>query len=194
LGRIESAFLVAGIVSFTVFHVFAAKKGEPEVARQEPAPGAEPIDPGRHWILDALFIVGGLFLLVVGSRLLVDHSVALAQAFGVSQAIIGLTIVASGTSMPELATSLLAAVRKQPDIAIGNVVGSNIFNILAILGISGLCSPLHAPGVALLDFAVMIAFSLLLVPLLYTGRRLHRLEGVALLVGYGVYLLVLWPS
>jgi cation:H+ antiporter len=113
---------------------------------------------------------------------------------GVSEAVIGLTIVAAGTSMPELATSVVAAARKQPDIAIGNIVGSNIFNILAILGLASLTSPLHAPGIQSLDYVVMIVFTILLIPLLYTGRLLHRIEGATLLTLYSVYLFILWPK
>jgi cation:H+ antiporter len=148
----------------------------------------------RHWGLDVAFVVAGLGILVLGSRLLVDHAVALAGALGVSEAVIGLTIVAAGTSMPELATSVVAAVRKQPDIAIGNIVGSNIFNILAIMGLSSTIAPLHAPGISSLDFLVMIALTVLLIPLLYTGRLLHRLEGALLLALYGAYIFILWPG
>jgi cation:H+ antiporter len=124
----------------------------------------------------------------------VDHSVALAQTFGVSEAVIGLTIVAAGTSMPELATSLVAAIRRQPDIAVGNVVGSNVFNILGILGVASLAKPLHAPGVSMTDYGAMAVFSILLLPLLYTGRILHRVEGAILLGLYGIYLFMLWPK
>jgi cation:H+ antiporter len=148
----------------------------------------------RHWLFDVALILGGLGILVLGSSLLVEHSVILAKALGVSEAVIGLTIVAAGTSMPELATSVVAAFRKQPDIAIGNIIGSNIFNILAILGTSSLIAPLHAPGIASRDYLAMIAATVLLIPLLYTGRLLHRLEGALLLSLYGVYLLYLWPD
>ena len=148
----------------------------------------------QHWGIDVVFVVVGLVVLVIGSHLLVDHSVNLAKTLGVSEAVIGLTIVAAGTSMPELATSVVAAARKQPDIAIGNIVGSNIFNILAILGLASLTSPLHAPGIQSLDYVVMIVFTVLLIPLLYTGRLLHRLEGATLLTLYSVYLFILWPK
>jgi cation:H+ antiporter len=131
---------------------------------------------------------------VAGSRLLVDNSIILAKAFGVSEAVIGLTIVAAGTSMPELATSIVAALRKQPDIAIGNVVGSNGFNILGILGVSSLISPIQAPGISMIDYTMMIVFSALLIPLIYTGRLLHRLEGMLLLILYCGYLYLLWPK
>jgi cation:H+ antiporter len=148
----------------------------------------------KHWSLDLLFVLGGLGILVLGSRLLVDNSVSLARTLGISEAVIGLTIIAAGTSMPELATSIVAAFRKQADIAVGNVVGSNVFNILGILGVSGLVKPLQSSGVTLTDYGFMIAFSLLLLPLLYTGRVLHRLEGALLLGIYGVYLFLLWPK
>ena len=122
------------------------------------------------------------------------HAAQLATRCGVGEAVIGLTIVAAGTSMPELATSMAAALRKQPDIAMGTIVGSNIFNILGILGLSSLSAPLHSPGISLSDHGFMIAFSLLLIPLLYTGRVLHRLEGLVLVGLYSVYLYSLWPN
>lgn len=150
--------------------------------------------PSRHWGVDIAFIIAGLAVLIIGSRLLVEHAVELAGGFGVSEAVIGLTIVAAGTSMPELATSLVAAFRKQPDIAIGNIVGSNVFNILGILGVASVVSPITAPGISALDYGVMILFSVLLIPLLYTGRRLHRVEGGVLLALYFGYLFLLWPE
>jgi len=112
-----------------------------------------------------------------------------------SEAVIGLTIVAAGTSMPELATSMVPAARKQPDIAIGNIVGSNIFNILSIIGLTSIVSPLYTPGISTLDYTAMIVFSVVLIPLLYTGRFLHRLEeGALLLLLYCAYLFMLWPK
>lgn len=122
------------------------------------------------------------------------HAVALARAFGVGDAVIGLTIVAAGTRMPELATSLVAAIRRQADIAVGNIIGSNIFNVLGILGLAASVAPLHAPGIRLLDVGVMMIFSVLLIPLLYTGRVLLRAEGAILLGLYGAYLWLLWPK
>ncbi|MEP1896318.1 MAG: calcium/sodium antiporter [Alloalcanivorax venustensis] len=190
LGRLEGLLLFAGIIAYTVMNVVFANK--------EPVNGGNDDDaaPGisRHWILDTAFMLGGLGILIFGSRLLVDHSIILAKGFGVSEAVIGLTIVAAGTSMPELATSVVAALRKQPDIAIGNVVGSNVFNILGILGVTSLVSPLYAPGISWTDYAAMLAFTVLLIPLLYTGRILHRLEGLALIALYAGYLFLLWPE
>jgi cation:H+ antiporter len=112
----------------------------------------------------------------------------------VSEAIIGLTIVAAGTSMPELATSIIAAWRKQPDIAIGNVIGSNIYNILAILGVSGLLSPLHAPGIRMFDLYMMLGTAVVLLPLMWSRFVVTRWEGALLVAAYGGYVFVLWPK
>lgn len=192
VGRVEGLLLVGGIVAYTAMNLVLARRQAGTVA-EDPS-GAPVQSASRHWGIDLASIVAGLGLLVLGSSLLVDNSVALAKAFGVGEAVIALTIVAAGTSMPELATSVVAAVRKQPDIAVGNVVGSNIFNVLGILGVGSIVSPLRAPGVSTSDQVVMIAFTLLLIPLLYTGRVLHRVEGGALLLLYGVYLFLLWPN
>ncbi len=189
LGRLEGLLLFAGMVTYTVMNIVLARKEADVDSNAQAAP-----DVSRHWGIDLAFVRGGLGIQIIGSRLLVDHSVLLARTFGISEAVIGLTIVAAGTSMPELATSVVAAIRKQPDIAIGNVVGSNVFNILGILGLTSIVSPLNAPGIAWLDYAAMLAFTVLLIPLLYTGRILHRLEGLALLVLYGGYLFLLWPK
>lgn len=192
LGRIEGVLLLSGIIAYTWMNVILARKQEPVTIPEQNDASVD--SPSRHWVMDIAFILGGLAILIFGSRLLVEHAVALAKGFGISEAVIGLTIVAAGTSMPELATSVVAAVRKQPDIAIGNIVGSNVFNILGILGVASVISPIHAPGVATLDYAVMILFTVLLIPLLYTGRMLHRVEGVFLLSLYFVYLFLLWPK
>ena len=190
LGRAEGLILFAGVVTYIWISIVLGRRAGTQVQSDFPIPSSV----SRHWGIDVAFIVAGLGVLVLGSRLLVDHSVVLAKALGVSEAVIGLTIVAAGTSMPELATSVVAAVRKQPDIAIGNIVGSNIFNILSILGLTSIVSPLYAPGISTLDYTAMIVFTVLLIPLLYTGRLLHRLEGALLLSLYGVYLFMLWPK
>jgi cation:H+ antiporter len=194
VSRFEGALLVAGILAYTLMNVYLARKGGTPAASAEvmEPPPAEDV-PRGHWLLDVVYVIAGLAILIVGSRLLVTNAVELAKGLGVSEAIIGLTIVAAGTSMPELATSVVAAIRRQPDIAVGNVVGSNVFNILAILGFSSLTMPLAAPGISGLDLGVMIALTVLLLPLLYTGRILHRVEGLLLLACYGGYLFILWP-
>ncbi len=192
LSRFEGVLLFSGIVAYTwMSFILARREASPASADNEDILA---VTQSRHWGMDIAFILAGLAVLVVGSRLLVEHAVALAGSFGISEAVIGLTIVAAGTSMPELATSLVAAFRKQPDIAIGNIVGSNIFNVLGILGVASVISPMEAPGISALDYGVMIMFSVLLIPLLYTGRRLHRVEGGVLLALYFGYLFLLWPE
>jgi cation:H+ antiporter len=124
----------------------------------------------------------------------VDNSISMARSWGVSEAVIGLTIVAAGTSMPELATSIVAALKKQPDIALGNVIGSNIFNIFAILGVSGLMAPMDGAGIKPTDLYVMLGLAVLLVPMLWTGRTVSRVEGGVLVAIYGGYLYHLWPK
>ena len=188
VSRLEGAILFCGIVAYTTFTIFLGKK-ESERSRSttvgESAKGS--------MVFQIIFILGGLGALVVGSRLLVDGSVNLAERFQVSEAIVGLTIVAAGTSLPELATSLVATVRKQEDIAVGNVIGSNIFNILAILGLTGWISPIHVQNISQVDLGAMILVTLFLLPLIRTGFRITRVEGAALLMLYGCYLYYLWP-
>lgn len=192
IGRVEGSLLFVGILAYIWMNlVLSRRQGEPNA--EDPSDSSVPALK-RHWGIDLALIVAGLGVLVFGSRLLVENAVSLARDLGIREAVIGLTIVAAGTSMPELATSLVAAARKQSDIAIGNVVGSNVFNILGILGVSSIVSPLSAPGISTVDYLVMICFTVLVIPLLYTGRVFHRLEGGALLVLYVVYLFVMWPT
>ncbi len=192
LGRVEGGLLFAGIIVYTIFNVMMARKG---AAAEVESEFAESVPKStKHWSFDLVLIGGGLATLVVGSRLLVDNSIEVARAFQISEAVIGLTVVALGTSMPELATSIIAAVRRQPDIALGNVIGSNIFNILATLGLSSLMVPMTAGGITLVDYAVMVGTAVLLLPFLMTGSRLGRLEGLVFLGGYCGYLAFLWPQ
>ena len=134
------------------------------------------------------FIVVGLGLLIVGSDFLVKGAVELASRWGVSEAIIGITVVAVGTSLPELATSAVAAFKKHSDIAIGNIVGSNIFNILGILGVVGVMGPVKAEGILLKDILVMIGLAVILLAPLLTKRVLTRWQGAALLGIYAVFI------
>jgi cation:H+ antiporter len=138
-------------------------------------------------LLDLAFIAGGMVMLVAGARFLVDGAAQFARLIGVSEAVIGLTMVAAGTSLPEMATSVVAALRRQPDIAIGNVVGSNLFNLLSIMGLSSLVRPLAAPGIQDYDLAAMLIFAVVLLVLMRAGLLLQRWKGlllVALYIGY----------
>ncbi len=189
LGRLEGALLTTGIVSYTGYILWKARTMNSGL--QEEFAEALPARQGALW-RHVAFVVGGLGLLVVGANLLVTGAVAVAETMGLSKAFIGLTIVAVGTSLPEMATSLVAAVRREGDIAVGNIVGSNVFNILAILGLSSLAHPLQTQGVAMTDLVVMTAFAVLMLPLMRSGFQLVRWEGallLALYVGYVGWLL-----
>ena len=191
VGRLDGLLLFAGIVAYTAFAVRQSRR-ESAAVRAEYAdalPGEPP--PRRpRWLLDAAAIGAGLALLVLGARWLVTGAVAAAEALGVSQLVIGLTIVAMGTSLPELATSVLAAVRGQRDIAVGNVVGSNIFNLLAVLGLGSAVAPGGVPVArAALTFylLVMIAVAVACLPIFFTAHRISRWEGWLFLAYYGAY-------
>ncbi len=192
LSRLEAGILFAGIVTYTAWSIYYAKKtATPEIAAEyDESVGHR---KSAAW-LDLLFVFAGLGLLVFGSRFLVDGSVSLARAWGISEAVIGLTIVAAGTSTPELAASIVAALKKEPDIAIGNIVGSNIYNLLCILGAAGLITPISSGGVAWVDMYVMLGVSALLVPILWTNYLIKRWEGAVLLAVYVGYLAWLWPK
>jgi cation:H+ antiporter len=138
--------------------------------------------------ISALWVLGGLVVLMFGARFLVDGSVSIARGFGISEAFIGLTIVAVGTSLPELATSIIAAFRRQSEIAIGNIVGSNIFNVLGILGVTALIKPVPvADRFLTFDLPIMIAASLALTAMLLTRAVIGRAIGLIVLVAYVAY-------
>ncbi len=178
VSRLEGGLLFAGLIVFLATAFLTGK--------EEADPDADPLPP--QWISWA-YTLGGLVVLVIGARLLVDSSVTIARTFGISEAVIGLTIVAVGTSLPELATSVIAALRKQTEIAVGNVVGSNIFNIFGILGITALITPIPADArFATLDVPVAMAVAVALVVLAVVLKGLPRLGGMALLAGYAGYL------
>ena len=186
INRIEGALFFAGTIAYVVVSIRNARRSGDVVTEVEG--DGKPLSPGVSIVLVLL----GLGFLVGGARLLVNSAVWLAELFGVSQAVIGLTIVAIGTSLPELATSVIAALKGERDIAIGNVVGSNIFNILAIMGISPLLRPIEAADIQLIDLGMMVFCTLLLYPFLRTGFVLSRKEGVCLLtvyIGYTVWLI-----
>ncbi|MDP5308832.1 calcium/sodium antiporter [Paracoccus spongiarum] len=147
---------------------------------------------GARWLRIVLWLLGGLIALPVGANLLVAGATDIALAFGISEAVIGLTLVAIGTSLPEMAASVASAMRGRADMALGNVVGSNIFNILAILGLTSLVAPLPIPPEILrLDLWVMLATSLLLAPFLFRGVTISRAVGAAFILAYGAYVWVL---
>jgi cation:H+ antiporter len=190
IGRWEGLLLFLGIVLYTVFTLRRVQdEHDPEVLAEyeELAPGVT-----TSWGGDVARVVGGIMVLALGGRFLVDGSVALARQVGMSEAVIGLTLVALGTSLPELAATLVAAFRREADIAVGNVIGSNLFNLLNVLGISAMVQPVDQEGVTRVDLGVMVGMTLLLVPLMRTGFVLQRWEGGLFLLAYAAYILYLW--
>ncbi|MFN3714261.1 MAG: calcium/sodium antiporter [Alcanivoracaceae bacterium] len=188
LGLWDSALLVGGILAYVGFLIHESRREKnPEVLGQYEAC----VEAGGTVKMDIALIVAGLVGLVIGAQLLVEGAVSLARHFGVSELMIGLTVLAIGTSLPELATSVVAALRGERDIAVGNVVGSNIFNLLSVLGLTGLVSlgQLPVSPVALsLDIPVMLGVALLCLPIFRGGFVVTRANGVLFLLCYAAYL------
>lgn len=191
LDRMEGGFFVASLIVFTAYSVYIARH---EVSQEEASDYASEtagrsLHPRTKELgLSILAVVVGCGLLVLGGKFLVDGSVAIARYAGMTERVIGLTIVAAGTSAPELAASLVAAYRGRTDLALANIIGSNIFNILGILGVTALVHPIPiAAGIVHTDMWWMLAFAVALFPMMWTGRRISRIEGAALLTGYVIY-------
>jgi len=179
IGRLPGLALFAGLVAYLVWAYRAPGEAVPEEV-DVPAPSS--------MLVSVMWVAGGLVALMLGARFLVDGAVAIARDFGISEAFIGLTIVAVGTSLPELATSLIAALRRQSEIAIGNIVGSNIFNVLGILGVTAVITPIPVSGRFLsFDLPVMIGVTALLTALLLTRPVIGRPVGLVMLAGYVAY-------
>lgn len=183
-GAISLVEAIVFIVSFLAYMIYLFITSKKHVAAED----EEEIKKYKHWAIDVALIVVGLVALICGSNLLVDNAVIIAQKLGMSEALIGLTIVAAGTSMPELATSVVAAMKKRSDIAIGNVVGSNIFNILLILGVAGIIYPIHTPDINIADSLFVVGTGVLLWLFMKLGTRINRWQGLFLLLIYAVYL------
>ena len=199
LSFLDGGFLFALLLAYTMFLIVQSRR-ETQAAKDEFSEEIKPAHTGAwdsHWGAQIGLIAAGLVALVFGSDFLVQASVNFAKAMGVSDLVIGLTIVAAGTSMPEVATSIMAAIKGERDIAVGNVVGSNTFNILGCLGLSGLVSGdlglAMAPSLLAFDIWVMLAVALACLPVFITGREIARWEGGVFLgyyVAYVAYLIL----
>jgi len=192
ISRMEGAFLLLCIVGYVVGNIMTVKKTSPEDNKIDGLEVQE--DSGKTFWRDIALLIVGIITLGFGANFLVTGAVDLARIWGLSEALIGLTIVSIGTGTPELATALMAAYRKSADLAIGNAVGSNLFNIMFVLGIAGLVAPLDATGINPSDLYVMLAVTLLLLPTVWTGRVLDRKEGFMFLAIYVGYIYHLWPA
>ena len=199
ISQVEGLLLFIGIIVFTFYSYYAASRAtrrhseDAAIAEIEEFIKAEGDDTPNAMIPLEIGRTGvGMLLLVLGAQWLVDGSSAIARTFGVSELVIGLTLVAFGTSLPELATSLVSALRKEDDISVGNIVGSNIFNLLAVLGGSSALQAVTVDPVSrIIDFPVMLLFSLAMIPLFWDGK-LARWQGALLLIGYFVYIVYLF--
>ena len=192
ISRMEGGFLLLCIVGYVAGNIMTVKRTSPEENKIE---GVEvPEDHSKNLWRDISFLFIGLIALAFGSNFLVTGAVDLARIFGLSEALIGLTIVSIGTGTPEMATALMAAYRKRSDLAIGNAVGSNLFNIMFVLGIAALVAPLDGKGISSIDLYVMLGVTILLLPTVWTGRILDRKEGFLFLAIYVGYLYHLWPA
>jgi len=189
IGLVESIVLFALVVAYTAFLVVQSRRASKAV--QDEFETEIPVSRwDSHWSMQVGLIVVGLVMLVLGADWLVDAAVSFARAFGVSDLVIGLTVVAVGTSMPEIATSIVAAIRGQRDIAVGNVVGSNVFNLLAVLGAAGIASGAGLPvseAARNFDLWVMLAVAFACLPIVITGREIARWEGGVFLAYYAAY-------
>jgi len=196
IGPVEGLMLLAGLAAYTVLVIRLAKREKNQQVRDEYAKqyAARDQPAGTSKVLHVGYCLAGLVSLVAGTRWFVNGAMTLAAALGVSELVIGLTIVAAGTSMPELFTSIVAAIRGERDIAVGNVVGSCIFNILAILGASALAAPgglRVSQHLLWVDIPVMIGAAVACLPIFFTGLRISRWEGAVFLGYYAAYVLYL---
>jgi cation:H+ antiporter len=188
IGRLDGLLLVSGAVSYTVWAIVQSRRETKAIAAEYAQEFGDDGPPARGAgiLVQIVLVVAGLAMLIVGARVFLDAAVGIARSLGLSELVIGLTFVAAGTSLPVVATSIVAAIRGERDIAVGNVVGSNIFNILSVLGFTSLVS---SGGVTVADEAlrfdipVMIAVALACFPLFFTGHEISRWEG-AVFVGY----------
>ena len=190
ISRTDAGLLLALLIAYTAFLVRQSRAETRETRAEYAEAVAGKAGWDAHWAVQLLLIVIGLGLLVLGSEWLVDSAVAFARVLGVSDLVIGLTIIAAGTSMPEVATSILAAIRGERDIAVGNVIGSNTFNLLGCLGLAGLAGPNGLPvppGIMNFDLWVMLAVALLCLPVFIAGQQIGRPKGLMFLAFYVAY-------
>jgi cation:H+ antiporter len=197
LSRIDGVVLVIGAIAYTCAVIWAARRetqaAAAEFADAYPADGAQ-TSSGHRTVLHVGMMLGGIAVVVLGAQWLVDAAVGMARAFSVSDALIGLTVVALGTTAPELVTTVVSTLRGERDIAIGNLLGSSIYNILLILGVTCLV-PAHGleltPALVRIDIPIMVAATLVCIPIFISGRRVGRVEGAAMVAAYLAFLVFL---
>ncbi len=190
VGRLDGIILFSGVIIYTIFVIYQGRKESKQNIKEFELEYGEPEKSKSQMALDLLMIITGLALLVLGSNWLVKGAIDIARLLGLSELIISLTIVAAGTSLPEVATSAIASMRGERDIAVGNIIGSNIFNILCVLGLSATVSPsgINVSPVALgFDIPVMLAVAVVCLPIFFSGFLITRTEGFMLMAYYVIY-------
>lgn len=193
LTRVEGVILAVGVILYTIFSIWESRREKnPEVLEEfESEFNAEKAEGRSLGVLIGLIIVG-LVALYFGAEWLKKGGVSLAERMGVPPVVISLTLIAFATSVPELATSIVAAMKKEGDIIIGNVVGSCIFNLLCVMGFTAIAKPMIISEISLVDLGVMIGFTVIAMPMMMTGRRVGRFEGSVLLLGYAGYMVYIY--
>ncbi len=192
INRWEGILFLSGLILYIVYNIYLARREKNLQIHEE---FEKSISVGKlKWYYSAGMVLVGIGVLVAGSELLVLGAVDIARSLGVGETIIGITIIAVGTSLPELASTVVASLRKEYDIAIGNVIGSNTFNILGIIGLTSVISPLSAIAISKIDLFVMLGATLLLLPFFRTKYTLKRDEGIFMVAIYLMYLYYLWPK
>ncbi|MCS7088230.1 MAG: calcium/sodium antiporter [Thermoflexales bacterium] len=193
VGRFEGVMLFAGIVAYTVFLILESRRESRDIEKEYAQEFGERPRGALQILINLLLVGAGLGMLVIGSRWLIDGAVAIARMLGVSEVVIALTLIAGGTSLPEVATSVVASIRGERDIAVGNIVGSNIFNLLSVLGVSAAVSPhgiAATPQLLSFDFPIMLAVAFACLPIFLSGT-IARWEGALFLAYYVAYTLYL---
>ena len=190
ISRMNGLVLFTGVIIYTILVIrLGRKQSAHDQSEYFDAPHQLP-GKQRQFLLDFILVVAGLVFLLFGSNVLVESAISIAASLGISEFIISVTIVAVGTSLPEVATSVVASIRGERDIAVGNIVGSNIFNILAVLGLSAFVSPAGitvSAHVLHFDMLVMLAAAMICLPVFFTGFEINRFEGMVLLACYVIY-------
>ena len=190
ISQVEGVLLVLSLIVFIYFSYSQSKKENNQTQMPIEMDNSNN-KPAYVLTKNVVFVVAGILLLYFGSSLTVDNAVHIANSMGISERIIGLTVIAIGTSLPELITSVGASLKRHADLSIGNIIGSNIFNILGILGISSLISSIKVNPAIFTDYAVMIGFSMVLIPVMRSGFTITKKEGYALVTAYSLYLIFL---
>lgn len=196
ISRMNGALLFAGVLAYTVFVIRQSRKESSAIQEEYAAEYETQAGQGGSLLMNLLFIGGGLAMLVIGSNWLVDGAIAAARMLGISELVIGLTIVAAGTSLPEVATSVMASIKGERDIAVGNVIGSCLFNVLAVLGLASMVAPegINVAGSAIrFDIPIMIAATIACLPIFLTGYSIARWEGIVFFgyyIAYTVFLIL----